>query len=86
MKLSIKVVPCSSRDCIAGWLGESLKIRVMAPAEKGMANNAVEKIIAQALGIPAGNTKIIRGHTTSHKIIEISGLSESEVYEKLENI
>lgn len=29
MKLQIKVVPGSSRDCVAGWLGAILKIRAL---------------------------------------------------------
>ena len=86
MKLSIKVIPGSSRECIAGWLGEALKVCVKVPAEKGKANTAVEKVVANALGTPVESAKIIRGTTSSHKVIEISGLSESEVYKRLENI
>jgi len=78
-------VPGASRDCITGWLGESLKVCVKLRPEKGKANSAVEKLIAQALGISTENTKIVRGYTSAHKVIEITGLSESAVYKKLEN-
>ncbi|MFP6608142.1 MAG: DUF167 domain-containing protein, partial [Myxococcota bacterium] len=50
--MRVKVVPGSSRDAIAGWLGEALKVRVRAPAERGKANASVEKIVADALGVP----------------------------------
>jgi len=40
-RLSLKVVPGSSRDEIVGWLGDSLKVKVMSPPEKGHANEAV---------------------------------------------
>lgn len=83
MKLPIKVVPGSSRDCIAGWLDDTLKVRVTAPAEQGKANKAVEKIIAKALSVPNKNTLIIKGKTSTRKVIEITGLSESEIYQRL---
>jgi len=40
-RLSLKVVPGSSRDEIVGWLGDSLKVKVKAPPDKGRANEAV---------------------------------------------
>ncbi|HEX2228276.1 MAG TPA: DUF167 domain-containing protein, partial [Candidatus Binatia bacterium] len=70
--------PGSSRDSIAGWLGDTLKITVTAPAEGGKANAAVEKILANALGVPRC-ARIVRGKTSPRKVVEISGLSESEI-------
>ena len=83
VKLSVKVVPASSRDCIAGWLGEALKVRVTAPAEAGKANAAVEATIAGALGLPRKYARVIAGRTSPRKVLEITGLSESEVHERL---
>jgi uncharacterized protein (TIGR00251 family) len=83
MKLPLKVIPDSSRDCIAGWLDDTLKVRVKAPAEHGKANTAVEKIVANALSVSNKNALIIKGKTSARKIIEITGLSESDVYQKL---
>jgi uncharacterized protein YggU (UPF0235/DUF167 family) len=37
MKLQIKAIPSSSKDYIAGWLDDSLKIKVKAPADKSKA-------------------------------------------------
>ncbi len=78
-KLSIKVVPGSSRTCIAGWLGETLRIRVSVPAEHGKANTAVEEIIVQVLGLPRGAARIVTGKTSPRKLVAIEGLSKSEV-------
>ena len=83
MKLPIKVVPGSSRDCIAGWLGDTLKVRVKAPAEQGKANKSAEIIIADALSVPNKNAIIIKGKTSTHKIIEITGINESDIYQRL---
>ena len=86
MKLSIKVVPASSRDGLAGWLGETLKVRVSAPPERGKANAAVEKVVANALGVSKGQALIIKGKTSARKVMEINGLSESEVYHRLASV
>ena len=83
IRLSVKVVPGSSRDGIAGWLGEALKVRVTAPAERGKANASVEKIVAQALDVPSASARIVAGWTSPRKTIEISGLSEEDVHERL---
>ena len=50
-RLSLKVVPGSSRDEIVGWLGDSLKVKVKALPEKGRANEAVVALLAERLGI-----------------------------------
>lgn len=83
VRLPIKVVPGSSRDCIAGWLGDTLKLRVSAPAERGRANAAVERLLADALGVPRACTRIVAGPTSARKLVEIDGLSEAEVRHRL---
>lgn len=82
-RLSIKVVPGSSRSGIAGWLGGTLRIRVSVPAERGKANAAVEALLGKALEVPRDGVKIISGRSSPRKIVEIAGLSETEVYRKL---
>jgi uncharacterized protein YggU (UPF0235/DUF167 family) len=83
VRLAIKVVPGSSRDCVAGWLGETLKIRVSAPAERGKANAAVEHVLAEALGLPPRCARIVAGRSSSRKVVAISGLSEAEIRRRL---
>ncbi len=82
-KLSVKVIPGASQNAITGWLGNELKIRVTASPERGKANVAVEKIVAQALRLPKGAAKIISGKTSARKILEITGLPESDIMQRL---
>jgi uncharacterized protein len=83
IQLPVKVVPASSRSGIAGWLGDTLKVRVTAPPERGKANAAVEATIAAALGISVTCARVIHGKTSPRKIVEIVGLSEGEVHRRL---
>lgn len=77
------MIPSASRDAVAGWLGEALKIRVSAPPERGRANAAVERVVASALDLSAKSVRVVSGSTSPRKVIEITGVSESEVYARL---
>lgn len=81
--LKIKVVPGSSRNHIAGWLGESLKIRVTANPEKGKANDAVVSLLAGTLRIPKQDVTVSVGASSPRKVIKISGLSRREIKSRL---
>lgn len=83
-KLSVKVIPSSSKDCIAGWLGDSLKIKVQASPEKGKANRAVIKVLAKAFGINSKSISIVSGETSTNKVLVINGLSKEDIIQRLE--
>ena len=70
-------MPGSSRDEIFGWLSDALKIKVMAPPEKGKANEVVVELLAAALGIDA--IEIESGHSSPSKIIAINGLDDEAI-------
>ena len=82
-KLPVKVVPGSSRDAVAGWLGDTLKVRVAAPPERSKANAALIGVVAEALGVPRGRVELVSGHSSARKVLEIRGLSEAQVLSRL---
>jgi uncharacterized protein YggU (UPF0235/DUF167 family) len=79
----VKVVPASSRTRIAGWLGDSLKIRVTAKPEKGKANEAVSAVLAEALAIPNSEISLSSGSSSAIKVLKINMLSNSEIRARL---
>lgn len=83
VKLAIKVVPGSSRDGIAGWLGDELKIRVRQAPQAGKANEAVRRLLAQTLAMPLDHIRIVSGKSSPHKTIEIVGLEAGEARRRL---
>lgn len=62
-RLSLQVVPGSSRDEIVGWLGDSLKVK--APPEKGRANEAVVALLAERLGIDNSSIAVVSGQASA---------------------
>ena len=73
-RLSLKVVPGSSRDEIVGWLGDSLKVKVKAPPEKGRANEAVIALLAERLRIDASSIAMVSGHGSPAKVVDVDGM------------
>ncbi len=86
MKLNIKVIPSSSKDYIAGWLEDTLKIKVKAPVEKGKANKAVIKVLEKSLSLVKGSVSIDSGSTSSRKIINIDCTDEDSIIKKIDDI
>jgi uncharacterized protein (TIGR00251 family) len=82
-RLTVKVVPGSSRDQIVGWFGDTLKIKVMAPPEKGRANEAVVAILADRLGVREDDVKIVAGNSTATKEVAIAGLDDDAIKKAL---
>ena len=83
VRLPVKVVPGASRNGVAGWLGDALNVRVAAPAERGKANAAVERTIADALGISSQCVRVVCGAASERKIVEIEELSRVEIRRRL---
>ena len=78
-RLTVKVVPGSSRNQIVGWLGDALKVKVTAPPEKGKANEAVIELLAERLGIGTDAIQIESGHASPSKVIAVSGMDDEAI-------
>jgi len=78
-RLSLKVVPGSSRDEVVGWLGDSLKVKVKAPPEKGRANEAVVVLLAERLGVDASSIALVSGHGSPAKIVAVDGMDDEAI-------
>lgn len=82
MRITVHATPKSSVDAVMGWKGDQLVVRVTAAPENGKANMAVERTIAAALGVPKSYVRVVRGHTSRTKILELDGVDEYRVEEK----
>jgi len=66
----------SVRACKSGEIQVSengiLKIPIQAPREKGKANQELVRTLSKLFGLPQSQIQIIRGQTTSQKLIKIT--------------
>ncbi len=81
--LTVRVTPGTRDSAIAGWQGDALRVRVREKAEKGRANEAVARLLAKALGVPASAVTLKRGATSREKLFEVDGLDEAEIRKRL---
>ena len=80
---SVKVVPGSSRTCVSGLLGETVKIRVSAPPQKDKANQHLLEFLAKQLCVKKNAVSIIAGTTNPVKRVQVLGISAETLLEKL---
>lgn len=84
VQLSLKVVPrASSNGWAGGGPGGELRLRVTAPPVDSAANGAVVEFVAESLGIPRRQVRILRGQTNPRKTLGIEGLPATEVARRL---
>lgn len=81
--VKLKVVPRAGKNEIAGWVDGQLKLRVTDVAEKGKANRAVLKLLAQTLHVRPRQIELIQGATSRNKIVAISGIDEALLTSRL---
>lgn len=81
--LRIRVSPGARSDEITGWLGETLKVCVKAPPERGKANDAVVALIADSLSIPVGRVSVERGAGSRDKLLRVDGITEKQLRARL---
>jgi uncharacterized protein len=82
--LFVHVQPRASRNAVAGWAGEALKIRLTAPPVEGAANTACLAFLADLLDLPPSQLEILTGSHSRHKLIRITGLTQEEVQARLD--
>ena len=81
--LKVRVSPGARNDSISGWQDDALRVTVRAAPERGRANEAVCRLLARALGLPANHVTVARGMTSRTKLLAIDALSDDEVRAKL---
>jgi len=77
-RLSIRVTPNASADAVqmpADKDNGVLQLRVTATPEDGKANEAVLRLLADALKQPVSSLELLRGGGARHKLVRIAGTS-----------
>jgi uncharacterized protein (TIGR00251 family) len=82
-RVRLRVSPGAGRSAIVGRHGDAWKVRVTAPPEHGRANEAVRRLLANALAVPADAVQIVSGHAARDKIVELTGVGPALIERRL---
>lgn len=70
-EFQLRVTPGARRNEITPAEDGSLKVQVTAAPEGGKANEAIIKLLAQALGVAKSRLTLLRGHQSRDKTLRL---------------
>jgi hypothetical protein len=83
-RLRLRVSPGAGRTGIVGRHGEAWKVRVSDAPERGRANEAVLRLLAERLDVKPSQIALVSGRTGRDKIVELRGVDLADVERRLE--
>lgn len=71
MRLAVSVAPNAKRTAAEGLHDGALRIRLAAPPVDGKANEALQRWLADELGLPRRAIRLVRGESSRRKLLDI---------------
>ena len=81
--ISVRVQPGAKHDEIKGLVEGVLRVRVSSPARDGKANQALVKLLSDALGVSKNHVRVTKGHKSREKTVTVSGMERDDVLLRL---
>ena len=75
-RLALRVQPRARKNELAGERAGAVVVRVTAAPVDGKANDAMRRLVAKRLGLPASRVSIARGESSRDKLIEVEGIDD----------
>lgn len=79
VRFAVRLTPRSAVERVEDVVDGVLKVRVMAPAVEGAANNALIRLLADELGIARRDVRIVAGASSRQKLVVIDGVEPDAV-------
>jgi uncharacterized protein (TIGR00251 family) len=78
---AVRVTPRASRNTIEGEHAGALKVRLTAPPVEDRANEALRRLLAERLNVPASAVRIVAGEKSRTKRVAVAGVLKAKVLE-----
>lgn len=78
VQIAVRAQPGAKRSAVLGMHGARIRIAVQAPPVDGKANEALERFVAEQLGLPRARVAVSAGSSSRDKRLSIdAGLAET---------
>jgi uncharacterized protein len=81
--LPVLAHPGARRNAILGERAGALRVAVTAAPERGKANDAIQKLLAETLDLKPGWISLISGATSRQKKFLLDGIEPDEIKQRL---
>ncbi|HEY0964761.1 MAG TPA: DUF167 domain-containing protein [Candidatus Paceibacterota bacterium] len=71
MYVKVHVYPGMKKERVTETAKDHYELVVKEPAERNAANGRVRELIAELYGVPVGKVRIVTGHRSPSKLLEI---------------
>lgn len=82
-RITVLAKPRAKVSRIVRVTGLAVEVALAAVPAEGAANAELIEVLARALGVPKRDLSLVRGASSKHKAVEVVGLTEAEVAERL---
>jgi len=82
-RLRVRVSPGAGRTALIGRHGDAWKVRVTEAPERGRANEAVLRLLAETLALPRTAVTLVSGQGGREKIVELTGMGPALIERRL---
>jgi hypothetical protein len=72
--VAVHAQPGAGRTELVGRHGDALKIRIAVPPERGKANEALGKLLAETFGVKPAAVTLVSGATSRSKRFKVDGV------------
>lgn len=90
-RIHVVVTPRAGRDEVSGGERDEggralVRVRVGAAPVDGRANEAVERVLAKALGVAPSRVRVVSGATSRRKQVEVDGVEDADLEARLASL
>jgi len=83
LTLRVRVQPRASRDGLSGERDGALVVRLTAPPVEGAANEALARLLGEALGVAPSTVRVVSGASGRNKVVSVAGVDPATARERL---